>query len=132
MSNDFTIEIITPTNQIDLGNANYLRLPGLNGLFGVMSNHTSILVSLGIGEIKIEKSGNTEYLATSGGVLDFNNNNAQLLLETVEQASDIDLERAKHSQKRAKDRLKNTKIDRGRAEMALIKAINRLKVAKRS
>ena len=132
MSNDFTIEIITPTNQIDLGTANYLRLPGLDGLFGVMSNHTSILVSIGIGEIKIENSGNTEYFATSGGVLDFNNNNAQLLLETVEQASDIDLERAKHSQKRAKDRLKDTKMDRVRAEIALIKAINRLKVAKRS
>ena len=132
MSNDFTVEIITPTNQMDLGSANYIRLPGLDGLFGVMSNHTSALVSLGIGEIKIEKSGNTEYFATSGGVLDFNNNNAQLLLETVEQAGDIDLERAKHSQKRAKDRLKDTTMDRVRAEMALIKAINRLKVAKRS
>ena len=132
MSNDFTVEIITPTNQMNLGPANYLRLPGLDGLFGVMSNHTSALVFLGIGEIKIEKSGNTEYFATSGGVLDFNNNNAKLLLETVEQADDIDLERAKHSQKLAKDRLKDTTMDRVRAEMALIKAINRLKVAKRS
>ena len=132
MPNEFTIEIITPTNQMDLGSANYLRLPGLDGLFGIMKNHTKALISIGIGEIKIEKSGNIEYLATSGGVLDFNNNNAQLLLENVEQASDIDLERAKNSQKRAKDRLKNTKIDRVRAEMALIKAINRLKVAKRS
>ena len=132
MSNDFTVEIITPINQMDLGPANYLRLPGLDGLFGIMKNHTTALISIGIGEIKIEKSGNTEYFATSGGVLDFNNNNAQLLLETVEQAGDIDLERAKHSQKRAKDRLKDTTMDRDRAEMALIKAINRLKVAKRS
>ena len=131
MSNNFTVEIITPTNQMDLGSANYIRLPGLDGLFGVMSNHTSALVSLGIGEIKIEKSGHLEYFATSGGV-DFNNNNAQLLLETVEQARDIDLERAKHSQKRAKGRLKNTKMDKIRTEMSLIKAINRLKVAKRS
>ena len=132
MSNDFTVEIITPINQMDLGPANYLRLPGLDGLFGIMKNHTTALISIGIGEIKIEKSGNTKYFATSGGILDFNNNNAQILLETVEQASDIDLERAKHSQKRAKDRMKDSKLDRVRAEMALTKAINRLKIAKRS
>ncbi|MBC8197631.1 MAG: ATP synthase F1 subunit epsilon [Candidatus Marinimicrobia bacterium] len=132
MSNNFTIEIITPTTQMDLGSANYLRLPGIHGLFGVMKNHTASLVSLGIGEIKIEKSDSTEYWATSGGVLDFNNNKAQLLLETVEQSSDIDIERAEHSQDRAKKRLNDVKKDRVRSEMALAKAINRLKVGKRS
>lgn len=131
MSNDFSVEIITPTNQMDMGTANYLRLPGLNGLFGVMKNHASALVSLGVGEIKIDKSGNTEYLATSGGVLDFKNNKAQLLLESVEKASEIDLERAEKSQSRAKDRLKDKKSNRVRAEISLMKALNRLKVANR-
>jgi F-type H+-transporting ATPase subunit epsilon len=132
MSTDFTIEIITPTSQIDLGTAKYLRLPGINGLFGVMKNHTSSLVSLGIGEIKIEKSKKTEYLATSGGILDFNNNKAQLLLETVEQSSNIDIQRAEHSQSRAKKRLNDVKKDRVRSQLALAKAINRLKVGNRS
>lgn len=132
MSNDFTIEIITPTTQMDLGSINYLRLPGIHGLFGVMKNHTASLVSLGIGEIKIEKPDSTEYWATSGGVLDFNNNKAQLLLETVEQSSNIDIERAEHSQDRAKKRLNDVKKDRVRSEMALAKAINRLNVGKRS
>ena len=127
----FTIEIITPTNQIDIDSVNYLRLPALNGLFGVMSNHTSVLISLGIGEIKIEKSENTEYFATSGGILDFNDNKAQLLLETVEEASYIDLKRAEKSQIRAKDRLKDIKLDGIRTKLAMAKAINRLKVAKR-
>ena len=132
MSNDFSVEIITPTSQKDMGTANYLRLPGLNGLFGVMKNHASALVSLGVGEIKIENSGNTEYLATSGGVLDFKNNKAQLLLESVEKASEIDLDRAENSQNRAKERLKDSKSDRLRAEISLLKALNRLKVGNRS
>ena len=132
MSNDFFVEIITPTNQIDMGNADYLRLPGLDGLFGVMKNHASALVSLGVGEIKIQNSDNVEYLATSGGVLDFKNNKAQLLLESVEKASEIDSQRAEKSQNRAKERLKDSKSDRNRADISLIKALNRLKVANRS
>ena len=131
MSNDFTIEIITPTTQMDLGSVNYLRLPGIHGLFGVMKNHTASLVSLGIGEIKIEKSDSTEYWATSGGVLDFNNNKAQLLLETVEKAGEIDKARAEESQNRAKERMKDAKADRMRLEISLARAINRLNVAKR-
>ena len=132
MSNDFTVEIITPTNQVDLGPANYLRLPGLDGLFGIMKNHTTALISIGIGEIKIENSGINEYLATSGGVLDFKENKAQLLLETVERAVDIDKARAEHSQSRAKDSLKDGKVDSLQSEISLAKAINRLKVEKRS
>lgn len=132
MSNDFSIEIITPTSQKDLGKASYLRLPGLNGLFGVMKNHASALVSLGIGEIKIENSGNTEYFATSGGILEFKDNKAELLLETVENANEIDLKRAEESKNRAKDRLKESNSNLFRSELSLARAINRLKVANRS
>jgi F-type H+-transporting ATPase subunit epsilon len=132
MSNDFTIEIITPTRQMDMGTATYLRLPGMNGLFGVMKNHTTVLISLGVGEIKIENSGDNEYLATSGGVLDFKNNKAQLLLETVEKADDINQSRAEESKSRAKDRLKGDRVDRLRSEISIARALNRLNVAKRS
>ncbi|MAJ45476.1 MAG: ATP synthase F1 subunit epsilon [Candidatus Marinimicrobia bacterium] len=132
MSDDFSVEIITPISQLDMGNAEYLRLPGMSGLIGVMKNHASALISLGIGEIKIENSENTQYLSTSGGVLDFKNNKAQLLLESVEKASDIDIERAKNSQNRAKERLRNSESDKLRAEISLLKALNRLKVGNRS
>ena len=64
--------------------------------------------------------------------LDFNNNKAQLLLETVEQSNDIDIERAEYSQNRAKKRLNNVKKDRVRSQLAIAKAINRLKVGNRS
>ena len=132
MSKNFFVEIITPTNQININKVDYLRLPGLNGLFGIMNNHSSILVSLAIGEIKVNKSGNSEYFATSGGVLDFFDNKAQLLLETIEQASSIDLKRAEESQQRAIHRLKDIKLDGARSQIALARAINRIKVSKRS
>ena len=45
---------------------------------------------------------------------------------------EIDSQRAEKSQNRAKERLKDSKSDRNRADISLIKALNRLKVANRS
>ena len=56
----------------------------------------------------------------------------QFLLETVELSKDINLDRAKSSLKRSKDRVSNkNNNDMNRAELSLIKALNRLKVSSR-
>ena len=132
MSSTLNAEIITPTSHFDLGEVEYLRLPGDEGLFGIKKNHAASLISLDVGEVKIIKNGQTEYWSTSGGILDLRNNNAQLLLETVEKSSEIDLERATASVERAQKRLKDKTLNQARVQISLTKALNRLKVAKRS
>ena len=132
MSASLKVEIITPISHIEIGEVDYLRLPGKGGLFGIKKNHASSLISLQIGEVKIKKDGQIEYWATSGGILDLHNNSAQLLLEAVEKSSSIDLERAESSKNRAKERFKEKSMNQARSKISLIKAINRLKVAKRS
>jgi len=132
MSLTLNAEIITPTSHFDLGKVDYLRLPGDEGLFGIKKNHAASLISLDVGEVKIVKNGQTEYWSTSGGILDLRNNNAQLLLETVEKSSEIDLDRATASVERAQKRLKDKTLNQARVQISLTKALNRLKVAKRS
>tara|TARA_B100000029_G_C17186856_1_gene819055 strand:+ start:45 stop:443 length:399 start_codon:yes stop_codon:yes gene_type:complete len=132
MSSTLNAEIITPTSHFDLGEVEYLRLPGDEGLFGIKKNHAASLISLDVGEVKIIKNGQTEYWSTSGGILDLRNNNAQLLLETVEKSSEIDLDRATASVERAQKRLKDKTLNQARVQISLTKALNRLKVAKRS
>ena len=132
MSSTLNAEIITPTSHFDLGEVEYLRLPGDEGLFGIKKNHAASLISLDVGEVKIIKNGQTEYWSTSGGILDLRNNNVQLLLETVEKSSEIDLDRATASVERAQKRLKDKTLNQARVQISLTKALNRLKVAKRS
>ena len=56
----------------------------------------------------------------------------QLLVETVEESSGIDKDRAEASLKRAKYRLKSKEdIDFKRAETAMVRALNRLTISKR-
>ena len=67
-----------------------------------------------------------------GSKVSINNSKVELLVETVEEASDIDKKRAEASMERAKDRLRSKdKIDPKRAELALARAINRLSISRK-
>ena len=133
MAATFQLEIVTPTQVIDCGPVDYLRAPSEDGLFGVMARHTRAMVSLDVGEIKYLKAGKVHYYATNGGYADIHGHNVQLLVETAEIAQEIDVDRAKVAEERARERLRQQARDRTinevRAEAALQRAVNRLNVA---
>ncbi|UCH62945.1 MAG: ATP synthase F1 subunit epsilon [Fidelibacterota bacterium] len=133
MPRSFQLEIITPTRVLDLGPVNYLRAPSLDGLFGIMARHTRAMISLEVGEVKVVKEGKPQYYATNGGYADIHGNSVQLLVETAEEAGEIDVERAKSAAERARGRIRSreTGIDEARAEIALKRALNRLGIAGR-
>ena len=70
--------------------------------------------------------------ATSGGFAEISGNKVELLVETIEEAKEIDKQRAEASLKRAKDRLKSKEgVDPKRAELALERAMNRLSISRK-
>ena len=130
--NSFKLEIVTPTEINEVENVSYARCPATDGSFGIMKGHREAVIALGVGEIKITGEGKDSYFATSGGVAEISKDKVQFLLETIEEANDIDSDRAKTSMQRSKDRLSNKKdSDINRAELSLLKALNRLKVSSR-
>ena len=84
---------------------------------------------MGVIEVKTEKG--TVFFATSGGFAEVVENDMNVLVETCEAATDIDIERAERARDRAMQRLKQaTKdIDIPRAQAALARSLNRLQVA---
>ena len=127
----FQLEIVTPTKTLDQGGVSYIRCPGTKGLFGVMGGHTEALFLLAVGEIKVTKDGNTTYLSTSGGYAEVTREKVSLLLETVEEAREINASRAQEASDRAKARLSKKEGDEVRARESLYRAVNRLKVSSR-
>lgn len=127
------LEIITPSKVGFKGNVTSVTVPGTNGNFQVLYNHAAIISSLEIGEIKIVEQGNkTVRFATSGGTIEVSHNNIIILAESFERADQIDIKRAEEAKKRAQERLtKRTQadIDDFRAELALKRSINRLKIS---
>jgi F-type H+-transporting ATPase subunit epsilon len=127
----FQLEIVTPIKIFDEGQVEYVRCPGLDGSFGVLANHREAIIALGVGEIKVTKNGKDHFLATSGGFAEITKEKVELLLESYEQAEEIDTFRAEAALKRADERKLSEEIDSTRNNASLQRAINRIKVSKR-
>lgn len=128
----FQLEIITPSRVVYRDQATSLSAPGVQGGFQVLYNHAPLLAAIEIGELKVkDKDGNDSLYATSGGFVEVNNNKVVVLADSVERATEIDVERAKRSKQRAEERLQaqNHSIDQARAEASLMRAMNRLRLA---
>ena len=129
----YIVEIVTPIRELKLKDVNYLRCPGLDGSFGVMSNHREGVFALSVGEIKVSQNGENDYYATGGGFAEIYNNSVKLLVESLEKSNEIDSVRANNSLKRARQRKteQNSEINDARVEASLARALNRLRVSKR-
>jgi F-type H+-transporting ATPase subunit epsilon len=131
----FSLEIIGPDKVVFRSEATSLTAPGVDGLFQVLYNHAPLLARLGIGRMTVKTvEGQDADFAVSGGFVEVRNNHVVVLVDTVEAAEEIDLNRASAAQDRARNRLHNRSrdIDVERAKLALLRALNRIRVAGRS
>ena len=128
------VEVITPSSAAYQGMAKSITLPGSGGSFQVLYNHAPILSSLDVGIVKIEEdNGEVKTFAAGGGTVEVLNNKVLLLAESFESPEQVDVRRAEEAMNRAKKRLskeaEEVKVDHTRAEVALKRAINRLKLS---
>lgn len=128
----FELEIVTPEGIAFQGMVEMVEVPGKLGPFQVLYNHAPIISELDIGITRFNDSEDRESVwATSQGFAQFYHNKMTLIVETAEDASTIDVQRALAAKRRAEARLaKKENIDFHRAQIALLKALNRLKAAK--
>ncbi|MFL2540899.1 MAG: F0F1 ATP synthase subunit epsilon [Candidatus Latescibacterota bacterium] len=128
----FALEIVTPEKTVYSGQVNSLQAPGSEGSFGIMAGHMQLLTSLQIGALSFaEEGGGEARMAVSGGFAEVGRERVTILAETAERAEEIDVERAQSSRQRAEERLEDrqkTGVDVVRAQVALSRALNRLRV----
>lgn len=132
LNRSFHLEIRTPEQLIYEGDVTSVHAPGVEGNFQILVGHIPFLTALDVGEIRIRESSETSQLmATSGGVFEVLRTGVTVLVETAEWASEIDVERAESARDRAQGQLTTNAPDlnRPRAEAALARAQNRIKVA---
>jgi F-type H+-transporting ATPase subunit epsilon len=127
----FNLEIITPSGIAFEGNVEAVTVPAIDRPFQILANHTPIVAELGIGAIKLNDSQNKVTLfATSGGFVQVLKNKVSCVVETAEEAGNINVERALEAKKRAEERLaKRSEHDIARSELSLARSLNRLNIA---
>jgi F-type H+-transporting ATPase subunit epsilon len=130
VSKTFHAQILTPEGSLFDGDVEGVQVPGKSGDFLMLFNHAPIVSSLDVGRVIIKKPDNSETVyAVSGGFVEMNDNKMTMLAEKAEEASEIDVEEARKLRADAKERLKDVKNDREKAEKDLAIADNKLKIA---
>lgn len=124
------VKIITPTGLYKQCQAIQINARSVEGEFGLLSNHMSMVAMLEISKLEIVDENDSKEYAISGGMLHFANNEVRILTDAIEGEEEIDLARAEKAKARAEKRLasQQTEVNMRRAEVALRKAINRMNV----
>ncbi len=128
----FQLDIVTPEKTVYSGQVRHVQAPGSEGSFGVLSGHVPFLTSLQIGILNIDEDGGGELkMAISGGFAQVAPQGVTVLAETAEKADQINVDRARSARERAEGRLAQSAeaVDSARAQAALARALNRLKVS---
>jgi F-type H+-transporting ATPase subunit epsilon len=126
------LEVVTPEKQIFSGVVDSATVPCKTGYMGILPGHAPFLGELGIGEIGYIIGDRADSLFCSWGFVEVLPDRVVILAQTAEMASDIDVKRAEEAKLRAEKLLssKNSSVDFGRAELAMLRAISRLNAAK--
>ena len=132
MRSKITVDIITPVTTYEYKDVDYLRAPSIEGLFGVLPGHIPSIIALDIGEVKINVNGKNIFFSTSGGFADIQENKVMLILETVEESHEIDIDRAQADLDQSIKMLSEDNIDIKKAQAEIQKAKNRLSIAKKA
>ena len=128
----FNVKIVTPEAPVRNFESDQINIVTPNGEMGILSNHMPLVTMLNISIMSSIHNGKREKYTIAGGVLFFKNNEATILSDAVEKEGYIDLARAEHAKHRAEERLrsKDSEIDVKRAQIALLKALNRIDIGK--
>lgn len=114
-----------------------LVVPGADGQLTILPSHAALMTSLGLGEMLAYTSDGLEPIAIHGGFLQVANDEVKVLADAAEHADDINEERADEARTRAHQRITTrTELGEGqfdllRAQLAMQRALLRLKVRRR-
>lgn len=126
----FKLQIVTPKEIYKQVNVEILNLRTTAGQIGILAHHIPLASGIEISQMNyVDENGDRHYYAIAGGFVYVSDEEVTIIANAIESPDEIDLNRAKESEKRAKERLsKKDEVDIIRAEIALKKALNRINV----
>lgn len=126
------VKFVTPDGLYKETESSIINCHSTDGWRGLLANHMPTVLMLEISRLELVENGVKTQYAISGGMLYYENSVATILVDSIENKDDIDVERACAAKKRAEERLasKDNNIDLKRAEISLARAINRISVSR--
>ena len=124
----FELQIVTPDGLAFDGQAEKLDLRTVEGVIGILPRHIDYVAPVGMGEAVVTTPEGKRRAACIGGMIAVHAGKVRLVATTFEWAEEIDVERAKEAEIRARDLLakpdlseRDLKIAEARLHRALVR-----------
>lgn len=102
-------EIVSQDKLVFSGEATMVVLPGVDGVMGILPNHSPLLSSLSFGVITVVTAQDREYFTVAGGIAEVQPDQVTVLADAAENVEEIDIARAEAAKTRAESNLKDQK-----------------------
>ena len=100
----FQLQVVTPDGLAFEGEAEMLSVRTQDGVIGILPRHIDYVAPLGMGEAVInEPEGKVRRAACIGGMVAVHSGKVRLVATTFEWAENIDLDRARAAEQKARD-----------------------------
>jgi F-type H+-transporting ATPase subunit epsilon len=122
------IRVLTPDKVICSITADEVVLPGLTGQVGVLNSHAALITALDTGLLRIKANDKWTPIILCGGLAEIDNNRVTVLVNDVEEISEIELNDATKKLETATLLVENATTNKARldASVELKKATARL------
>lgn len=132
MAGQLTLRIITPERVALDTTAESVRIPGLDGDMGILPKHAPMVAALAVGVLRYTHGGGEATEFVGGGFAEVKNDTVRVVTSAGEAPEEIDEERARAAEKRARERISSARVsgepvDLIRAQASLRRAIMRLR-----
>ena len=140
MAESLTLRIISPDRIVLDEPVDSVRLPGVDGSFGVLRRHAPMVAAIAAGTLYYRQGGTRKVLFVSDGFCEVAKDVVRVVSEAGEKPAEIDEARAKEAEQRARERLARHReprpaamsgaeaVDLLRAEDALRRSLKRQEV----
>ena len=114
-----SLEIVTPSETVFSEEVDHVVVPTSSGKIDVLPNHVPIIDRLVAGDIKIEKNGETEFLAVGSGFVEVYAEKVSLLTDqaiNVKETDEDEINQAIEKANKALLEAKSSQLDQAKIE----------------
>ena len=128
----FRLKIVAPDKMFFDGETEQIIARTTEGDVGILAHHAKYVANLIAGPLKIKQEDGTYRIAAiSSGAISVGDNLVTILVNTIEWANEIDIERAKRAEEAARERIRTSGSEKEHyvANLKLKRALNRINIA---
>ncbi len=135
MASELHLRVVTPDRNVLDRKVKAVSFMGIDGSYGILPNHAPLMTATMPGVVKVTNTDDSvEELLVTDGFAEMRDNILSLVCEAGERAADIDMERARAAEERAREQIEeahDVDINLAQAEVALQKALLRQMLARK-